>query len=71
MSLIKEVKYLVSLAENQGWRVSMTHKNHYKLIAPNGKVVFVSSTPSDNRAIKNIERDLRVNGLILVKKKGK
>jgi hypothetical protein len=70
MALIKELKALLSLAEDQGWRVSRTNNGHYKLIAPNGKIVFTSSTPSDNRAIKNIERDLRSGGLI-IKKKGK
>jgi hypothetical protein len=68
MSLVKELRALLTLAENQGWRVTMTQKNHYKLVAPNGKVVFTSSTPSDSRAIKNIERDLRSGGLVIVKK---
>ena len=68
MASSKELMSLLKLAEIQGWRVSRTNKNHYKLIAPNGKVIFTSSTPSDNRAINNIKRDLRANGLVIVTK---
>lgn len=65
---MKELKSLLNLAVKQGWVVEQRSNNHYKLIAPNGKVVFTSSTPSDRRAIENIKRDLRANGLVIVKK---
>ena len=68
MSTLKELKSLLELATQQGWQVERRNSNHYKLIAPNGKVVFTSSTPSDNRAILNIKRDLKSAGLVIVKK---
>ena len=55
-------------AINQGWRVSQSNGGHVKWLAPNGKVVFTSSTPSDNRALKNIQSNLKAAGLVIVKK---
>ena len=69
MTKMKELNKLLSLANDQGWKVERAKNNHYKLLAPNGNIVFVSSTPSDHRALQNIERDLRVNGLVLIKQK--
>jgi hypothetical protein len=68
MSMTKELKSLLELATQQGWRVEQRNTNHYKLVAPNGKVVFTSSTPSDRRAIENIKRDLRSGGLVIIRK---
>lgn len=65
----KELKVLISLAIGQGWTVTQTKNNHYKWTAPNGKIVFSSSTPSDSRAIKNLERDLRATGCIVIKRR--
>lgn len=65
---MKELNTLLQLAVDQGWRVERARNNHYKFYAPNGNIVFVSSTPSDHRALNNIKRDLRINGLIIVKK---
>jgi hypothetical protein len=66
--MIKELKLLLELASDQGWQIEKRNNNHYKLIAPNGKVVFTSSTPSDRRAIENIKRDLRSGGLVIIRK---
>jgi len=68
MSTLKELRSLLELATQQGWKIERRNTNHYKLVAPNGKVVFTSSTPSDRRAIENIKRDLRSGGLIIIKK---
>lgn len=68
MSALKELNNLLNLAVTQGWWVERSNNNHYKVYPPNGNIVFISSTPSDYRAIKNIERDLRANGLVIVKK---
>lgn len=68
MSSLKELNKLFKIVLEQGWTIELSHNNHYKLYAPNGKVVFVSSTPSDHRALQNIKRDLRANGLVIVKK---
>lgn len=68
MIATKNLKKLLLLAVEQGWRVERAKNNHYKFYAPNGNIVIVSSTPSDHRAFKNIERDLRINGLVIIKK---
>lgn len=68
MSMTKELKSLLKTAEEQGCRVVYTSNNHYKVFVPGGKLVVISSTPSDNRAIQNIKRDLRSAGIVLVKK---
>lgn len=65
----KELKTLINLAVGQGWSVSINKSGHYKWVAPNGKIVFSSSTPSDNRALKNLERDLKANGFIVIKRR--
>jgi hypothetical protein len=60
----KELGNLIKLAIKAGWRVELTKGGHYKWIAPNARDFFFSaSTPSDNRALKNILQDLRRRGL--------
>jgi len=68
MSMMKELKSLLKTAEDQGCRIVVTPSNHYKVFVPGGKLVVVSSTPSDNRAIENIKRDLRSAGVVIIKK---
>lgn len=67
----KELTKLITQATRQGWSVTLTNGGHYKWQAPNGKVFFSAKTPSDTRALKNIQRDLKSNGFILVKKERK
>ena len=62
------MKSLLELAKKQGWEVERNKNNHIKFLSPSGGIVFVSSTPSDHRALENIKRDLRVNGLVIIKK---
>jgi predicted RNA binding protein YcfA (HicA-like mRNA interferase family) len=71
MSSPKELNELIKQAEQQGWNVCRTNGNHMKWVSPLGGVVFTSSTPSDARAMKNIKRDLRVNGFIEITRKTK
>ena len=72
MSSNKEVLVLVKQAREQGWTVEKTNGGHYKWMSPVGKFFFSAFTPSDVRAVKNLERDLRVNGFIqITRKKGK
>lgn len=72
MAASKEFKTLINDAKQQGWTVELTRGGHYKWVSPLGKFFFSSQTPSDNRALANLERDLRVNGFIkLVSKKHK
>lgn len=68
MSAMKELKSLLKEVENQGGQVLRTRNNHYKVVSSNGSIVFISSTPSDNRALENIKRDLRASGVVLIKK---
>lgn len=68
MSAMKELKSLFKQVEEQGGQVLRARNNHYKVICSNGNIVFISSTPSDNRALENIKRDLRANGIELIKK---
>jgi hypothetical protein len=68
MSTMKELRSLLNTATDQGWEVTRGKNNHIKCVSPNGNIVFVSSTPSDHRALENIKRDLRVNGLVIVRK---
>ena len=68
MTTNKELRVLEKQAINQGWRVSYSNGGHLKWIAPNGKVVFTSATPSDGRAIANITSNLKAAGLVIVKK---
>jgi predicted RNA binding protein YcfA (HicA-like mRNA interferase family) len=67
----KEIQELIKVAEDQGWRVERSNGGHFKWLAPNGKMVITSATPSDKRAFANIQTDLRRYGLIIVKKNPK
>jgi hypothetical protein len=56
---------LLALAEQQGYRVQPTKKG-YRVLAPGGAgSVCLHRTPSDSRAIKNSEADLRRIGVKL------
>jgi predicted RNA binding protein YcfA (HicA-like mRNA interferase family) len=50
----KQVKVLV----REGWRVDRRGK-HLQLISPNGCRCAVADTPSDRRAVKNFNREVR------------
>lgn len=55
----KSLRPLVRYAEEHGWTVEITKKPHLKFTAPERPTIFGSYTPSDYRAIKNIESKLR------------
>lgn len=63
----KQLRQLVSTAENQGWVVEMTSKGHWKFIPPkkDQPILFTSSTPSDFRAWMNFRKELQRHGLKL------
>lgn len=64
MASKKEIKPLIKRAEAQGWTITRTRGDHLKWTSPTGGgVYFSSSTPSDRRAIHNIEKDLIRRGL--------
>jgi predicted RNA binding protein YcfA (HicA-like mRNA interferase family) len=55
----KDLKLLLKNAEARGWVFSKGVR-HIKGKHPSGKTTTISVSPSDNRALKNIERDLRI-----------
>lgn len=71
MASRKEIKQLIKEAEDQGWVVSLTNGDHFKWLSPRGGVFFSAQTPSDWRAVKNVERDLKNHGFIRIVKKDK
>lgn len=54
----KELKQLQEKYEPRGW-LFVKGRKHTKAVFENGRVVFMASTPSDMRAIKNIESALK------------
>jgi hypothetical protein len=71
MATTKDLMELIKQARSQGWDVHHTKGDHYKWVSPSGAFFFSGSTLSDHRALKNIKRDLRVNGFIEVTRKQK
>jgi len=67
----KDFRALIDEATKQGWEVTKTNGGHLRWLSPTGKVVFSSFSPSDRRAIKNTMSQLRLNGYIIIEKKGK
>lgn len=66
-----ELKQMMKRATMVGWQILRSKNGHLIWLSPCGKFrVVTSSTPSDNRALKNIEADLRRAGLDL-KKQGR
>ena len=55
----KELKKILKSAAGEGWEFSQ-HRGHIKGKHPNGQTATISRSPSDWRALKNIERDLKV-----------
>jgi predicted RNA binding protein YcfA (HicA-like mRNA interferase family) len=50
---------LLRQASACGWQVTRTRKSHWLLRHPSGAVVVMSSTPSDPRALRNMQAQLR------------
>lgn len=42
-----------------GATIEMTHRNHYRLILRNGRVVVVSNSASDRNFMRNVIADVR------------
>ena len=64
MAASKELKSLIRDATAQGWTIDRSRAGHLKWRSPQGGMpYFSSSTPSDKRAIHNIETALRRMGL--------
>jgi len=60
----REVRKIVKAARKQGCRIKETGGGgHVQILTPNGGIVTVSSSPSDERAYKNMRSDLRRQGV--------
>ena len=57
----QEIQRIIGLLEAQGWTVTQGRKStHWKCVAPGGAgIVFMPSTPSDTRSLKNTVGHLR------------
>lgn len=56
----KALRKLLRDAETRGWVFSRGTR-HIKGKHPNGQTATISVSPSDHRALKNIERDLKLH----------
>jgi hypothetical protein len=59
------MKSLVRAAQDAGCEVDLSGGGHWRLKCPNGKIVFMPSSPSDFRAIRNARAMLRREGVAL------
>jgi hypothetical protein len=64
MTTRKEAKQLAEKAIAQGWVVDYSKGGHLRYRAPNGQVMFFSSTPSEPRALKNQTSVMVRNGFV-------
>lgn len=67
MASPKELKELVRIALDQGWRVEQLRSGHWRFLPPDRKLspVVSAGTPSDWRGLKNLRADLKRRGLRL------
>ena len=63
MSLRKDMQSLLRECERQGAEVTHTNGGHWRVRSPHGQLVFVSDSPSDQRAIRGARSDLRKAGI--------
>jgi hypothetical protein len=59
----RHLRDVLEHAHKQGWNVCVSRNNHLKVVSPEGRKFFCSSTPSDPRAALNFRAMLRKNGL--------
>lgn len=62
MGASSEMNKLVRKVRKAGWAVVLTRNNHWKILSPSGPL-FVPSTPSDSRSMKNCRALLKRAGL--------
>jgi hypothetical protein len=56
----RELRELLSRPEAEGWEADFTKGDQIRLLHPKAKgPVFMSLTPSDWRAMKNVLRDMK------------
>jgi hypothetical protein len=55
----KDVKQLVQLYIQWGWKIDKTNGGHLRFRGPKGELVYSASTPSDWRALANLRAQLK------------
>lgn len=65
----KDLKELLIRVRGQGGVISFRTNNHIKVVMPNNKVVFMSRTPSDIRALPRIVKDFKSIGYDIKKER--
>lgn len=63
-ALPSDARSLVKPALSAGWALSRRGSSHVRLSHPDGRLVTISSTPSDRRALQAIRADLRRAGAL-------
>jgi hypothetical protein len=67
----KDLNKLIKEAQRHGWVVIQTQGGHLKWLSPVGATMFSSYSPSDVNAVNRIKKDLKLNGFIELKRRGK
>jgi hypothetical protein len=68
MKVNPQLRALLAIATEQKWEVRIRNNSHLVWVSPSGAKVFSAATPSDRRAVQNLARDLRHNGLSITRK---
>lgn len=68
MKVDRQLRTLLEIAQEQHWQVRRRTNTHLVWVSPTGAKVFSAATPSDYRAVKNLARDLKHNGLNITRK---
>jgi hypothetical protein len=55
----KELEQYLRDLERNGYTIVRTRKSHIKVTAPNGNFTYQAGTPSDWRAMRNFQADVR------------
>lgn len=64
-SLSKELMSMARMARDQGWEVTETGGGHLKWTPPGGGEFYISSaSPSSQRTIVNVKKDLATRGMV-------
>lgn len=54
----KDLNELIRRGQREGWQVTKLKASHFKWVHPWGGMFFTSSSPSDRRAIRIIEKEI-------------
>lgn len=59
----KDVGRLIKKVRSQpGWSARLVRAGHWRITGPHGALVFMASTPSDSRGLRNARAELRRRG---------